>query len=141
MHVQVKQPSLVIFTFKDLNYANISPWRGCVNMPDRPFLNRVSLRSDKNDNKNLLRALIWCHYFILIISALIWRQKYQQQLFFNITAKYEVIWPITFPARSNWARFTYLSSAVFKPYWCYRYLLWKVTRFPGAIKTNLYYCF
>ena len=54
MHVQVKEQSLLIFTFKGLNYMNIGPWKGCVNTPDHPFFNRVSLRSDEKDNKSVL---------------------------------------------------------------------------------------
>ena len=30
--------------------------KGCVNTPDCQFLNRVSLRSDENDNKSVLRV-------------------------------------------------------------------------------------
>ena len=56
MHVQVKEQSLVIFTFKSLNYMNIGSWKECVNTHDRPFSNRVSLNCDKNDNKSVLRA-------------------------------------------------------------------------------------
>ena len=56
MHVQVKQQSLVIFTFKGLDYMNIGPRNACVNTPDRMFLNRVLLRSDENDSKSVLRV-------------------------------------------------------------------------------------
>ena len=56
MHVQVIKQSLVIFTSKSLNYMNIGPRKVCVNTHGRPFLNRMSLRSDKNKNKSLLRV-------------------------------------------------------------------------------------
>ena len=56
MHVQGKEQSLAIFTFEGFNYINIGPRKGCVNTPDLPFLNRMSLRSDKNYIKSMLRA-------------------------------------------------------------------------------------
>ena len=56
MHIEVKEQSLVIFTFKGLNYMNIGPWNVCVNTPDPPFLNRVSLRNDENNNNSVLRV-------------------------------------------------------------------------------------
>ena len=56
MHEQVKEQSLVIFTFKGLNCKNIGLWNVCVHTPDRSFLNMVSLRSDKNENKSVLRG-------------------------------------------------------------------------------------
>ena len=34
---------------------NIGSWKGWLNAPDRPFLERVLLRSDENDNKSVLR--------------------------------------------------------------------------------------
>ena len=105
MHVQVKNQSLVIFTFKDLHFMNIGSWKGCVSIPDRTFLNWVLIRSNENDNTSVLR-----------VFNLIWLQKCKLQLFSNVVAKYEVIWPITLPMRSNCARFTYLPSAIFKSY-------------------------
>ena len=55
MYVQVKEQSLVIYTFKGLNYMNIGPWKECVNTSELPSLNRVLLLSDENDNKSILR--------------------------------------------------------------------------------------
>ena len=55
MHVEAKEQSLVIFTFKGLIYMNISSWKKCADT-DRSCLSRVSLRSDENDNKSVLRV-------------------------------------------------------------------------------------
>ena len=56
MRAQVKEQSLVTFTFKGLNCMNIGHCKGCVNTPGRLILNRVSLRSDENDNKSVLEV-------------------------------------------------------------------------------------
>ena len=56
MHVQIEEQPLVIFTFKDFNFRNIGPRKRCVKTPDCPFLNSVSLRSDENNNKSVLRV-------------------------------------------------------------------------------------
>ena len=55
MHVQVKEVVSYIY-IKGLNYVNIGPWKGRGKTPDRPFLDPVSLCSDENNNKSMLRV-------------------------------------------------------------------------------------
>ena len=56
MHVEVKEQLLGIITFKSLKYMNISLWKGCVNIPDRTFLNRMLLRRNEHNNESGLRV-------------------------------------------------------------------------------------